>query len=121
MNYYRLLYKRKGKDNKYISTNISTFSDVLFDGQTAEMGFLRGSSSMIAVEDEHYFEKGDTISVKFCSIDKEQFEFWNVYQSMVLASVNPLATSNNQLRSNVEGGLGIWTGYGATYYLVIAK
>jgi hypothetical protein len=120
-NYYRLLYKRKGKDTRYTPTNVSTFSDVMINGKTAEMGFLRGFSSLISIEEENYFETGDTISVKFCTIDAVQFNFWNVYQAMVLASANPLATSNNQLQSNIEGGLGIWTGYGATYYLVYAK
>ncbi|HLO58786.1 MAG TPA: DUF4249 domain-containing protein [Bacteroidales bacterium] len=120
-NYYRLLYKRKGKDSRYVATNISTFNDVMINGKTAEMGFLRGYSSLADVEKENYFEKGDTVSIKFCTIDKEQFDFWNVYQSKVIASANPLATSNNLLKSNIKGGLGMWTGYGATYYLVIVK
>jgi hypothetical protein len=120
-NYYRLMYKRKGKDNMYISANISTFSDVLINGRTTEMGFLRGISDITSMDNDNYFEVGDTISVKFCTIDEEQFNFWNVYQSKMLASANPLATSNHQLKSNVNGGLGIWTGYGATYYLLYAK
>jgi hypothetical protein len=121
VNYYRVLYKIKGKDSTYISTNLSAFSDVLFNGETAEMGFLRGYSSMIAVEEDNYFEAGDTISLKFCTIDKEQFEFWNVYQNMVLAASNPLSTSNYHLKSNIDGGLGVWSGYGATYYLIYAR
>jgi hypothetical protein len=120
-NYYRLLYQRKGKDSQYVSANISTFSDKLYNGETVEMGFLRGFSSMLALEDENYFEADDTVSVKFCTIDVAQFNFWNVYQNEVLAASNPLATSNNQLNSNIVGGLGIWTGYGTTYYLVTAK
>jgi len=120
-NYYRLLYKRKGKDSTYVAVNLSTFSDAMFNGETVELGFLRGYSSMIALEDENFFETGDTISVKFCTIDREQFTFWSVYQNQVIAAANPLATSNNQLKSNIRGGLGIWTGYGTTYYLVYAK
>jgi hypothetical protein len=120
-NYYRLLYKRKGKDSTYVAANLSTFSDGLFNGKTVELGFLKGYSSMITLEEENFFEIGDTISVKFCTIDREQFTFWNVYQNQVLAAANPLATSNNQLKSNIKGGLGIWTGYGANYYLIYAK
>jgi hypothetical protein len=120
-NYYRLLYQRKGKDSQYVSTNISTFSDALINGETADLGFLRGFTSMIALEDENYFEAGDTVSVRFCTIDITQFNFWNVYQNEVLAASNPLATSNNQLNSNITGGLGIWSGYGTTYYVAHAK
>jgi hypothetical protein len=119
-NFYRLLYKRKNKDDRFLATNFSTFNDKMINGKTVEMGFLRGISSMIALEEEYYFETGDTISVKFCTIDSEQFDFWNVFQGNVISSANPLATSNNQLKSNVKGGLGIWTGYGAMYYGVVA-
>jgi len=120
-NYYRFLYKRKGKDSTYVAANLSTFSDGMFNGETVELGFLRGYTSMIALEEDNSFETGDTISVKFCTIDQDQFIFWNVYQNQVIAAANPLATSNNQLKSNVNGGLGIWSGYGANYYLVYAK
>jgi hypothetical protein len=120
-NYYRILCKRKSKDNRYVATNLSAFSDVLYNGRTVEMGFLRGYSSMIDVEEDNYFEAGDTVSVKFCTIDKAMFDFWNIYQNKVLASANPLSASNYQLKSNVKGGLGIFTGYGSTYYLVIAR
>ncbi len=119
-NFYRILYKRKGKDGRYVPGNFSTFSDILFNGKSVEMGFLRGYSSLLTTDEENYFVAGDTVSVRFCSIDRDQFSFWNGYQNAVLAAANPLATSNVQLQSNVNGGLGVWTGYGATYYLVIA-
>jgi hypothetical protein len=120
-NFYRILYKRKGKDNRFVPGNFSTFSDILFSGRTVEMGFLRGYSSLLTVDEENYFEAGDTVSVKFSSIDREQFDFWNGYQSEVLAAANPLSASYSHLKSNIRGGLGIWTGYGATYYLVYPK
>lgn len=120
-NFYRIVYKRKSKDGRYLPGNFSTFSDILFNGKTIEMGFLRGYSSLLTSDEENYFVTGDTVSVKFCSIDKDEFNFWNGYQNAVLAAANPLAASNVHLQSNVNGGLGVWTGYGATYYLVIAE
>jgi hypothetical protein len=119
-NFYRILYKRKGKDKRYVPPSISTFSDVLFNGKTVEMGFQPGFSGLPSGE-EDYFIAGDTVSIKFCTIDKVQFDFWNIYQNEVLAAANPLSTSNNTLKSNINGGLGIWTGYGASYYLVYVK
>jgi hypothetical protein len=120
-NFYRVLYKRKGKDGRYVPGNFSTFSDILFNGNTVQMGFLRSYTSLLSSDGENYFNAGDTVSVRFCSIDKDQFDFWNGYQNAVLAAANPLAASNVHLRSNVKGGLGVWTGYGATYYVVIAE
>jgi hypothetical protein len=120
-NFYRILYKRKGKDGRYLPGNFSTFSDILFNGRTIEMGFLRGYSSLLTSDEENYFVTGDTVSVKFSSIDEEEFNFWNGYQNAVLAAANPLASGNVHMHSNVNGGLGIWTGYGSTYYLVICR
>ena len=120
-NYYRILFKRIGKDSRYVPPGLSAFSDVLFNGETVEMGFLRGFSSLIDLENYNYFEKGDTVSVKFCTIDKDQFDFWNVYQNEVLSAGNPLSTGNNILKSNIEGGLGIWSGYGASNDVLIIE
>lgn len=66
------------------------------------------------------FRKGDTIILKFCSINKQTFDFWNSYQGKVL-NITAFASSPNQLKSNITGGIGIWGGYGASYYRVIAK
>lgn len=120
-NYYRVLYRRKGKDSRYLPGSLSTFSDVLFNGRVAEMAFTRGYTSLLSNSDDKYFYAGDTVSIKFCSIDREQFEFWNGYQNEVISSANPLSSGSFILHSNVNGGLGIWTGYGATYYLITGK
>lgn len=120
-NYYRILYRRKGKDSRYLPGSLSTFSDVLFNGKTAEMGFTRGYTSLLSTGEDKYFHAGDTVSIRFCSIEREQFEFWNGYQNEVISAANPLAAGNYMLKSNVHGGLGIWTGYGATYYVVVPR
>lgn len=117
-NFYRILYRRKGKDSRYLPGSLSTFSDVLFNGRSAEMAFTRGMNNLLSNSGDKNFYQGDTVSIKFCSIDRDQFEFWNGYQSEVLSAANPLATGNYMLESNINGGLGAWTGYGATYYLV---
>jgi hypothetical protein len=118
VNFYRVLYRRKGKDSRYLPGSLSTFSDVLFNGHTAEMAFTRGMTSMLSSSEDKKFYPDDTVSIKICSIDRDQFEFWNGYQNEVLSAANPLSTGNYMLKSNINGGLGVWTGYGATYYLI---
>lgn len=120
-NYYRILFQRSGKDDRYIPPFTSTFNDKFFNGNTIELGFLRGFSSMLEVEQDKNFSIGDTINVKFCAIDREQFDFWNAYQLEVISAVNPFSASNYRIKSNINGGLGIWGGYAATYYTVIAR
>ncbi|UCH14493.1 MAG: DUF4249 domain-containing protein [Bacteroidales bacterium] len=120
-NYYRLLTKRKGKDKRYVANFKSAFSDKLFNGETIVLGFTRGLADLLDLTRDNLFTLGDTISVKFCSIDREHYEFWNTYQNEILLSANPFSASNAMIKSNINNGLGVWGGYAASYYIVIAK
>jgi hypothetical protein len=120
-NYYRLLTRRKGKDKRYVASFKSAFSDKLFNGETIVQGFDRGLSDLLDFNQDNLFRLGDTISVKFCSLDKEHYEFWNTYQNEILLSANPFSASNARVKSNIENGLGVWGGYAASYFTIIAK
>jgi hypothetical protein len=58
---------RERKDSQYVQTNISTFSDAIINGKQLIWVFCE-PTSMIALEDENYFEAGDTVSVILPSI-----------------------------------------------------
>ncbi len=120
-NYYRLLTRSKGKDKRYVASFKSAFSDKLFNGESIVQGFGRGLSDLLDFTQDNLFRLGDTISVKFCSLDKEHYEFWNTYQNEILLSANPFSASNARVKSNIENGLGVWGGYAASYYTIIAK
>ena len=51
---------------------------------------------------------------------KEHFEFWDSLQAEIITSANPFAASNARVKSNLSEGLGVWGGYGVTFYTVIA-
>ena len=121
INYYRLLTRRKGKDKRYVASFKSAFSDKLFNGETIVLGFTRGLSDLLDFTQDNLFSLGDTISVKFCSLDKEHYEFWNTFQNEILLSANPFSASNARIKSNIQNGLGIWGGYAASYFTIIAK
>jgi hypothetical protein len=58
---------------------------------------------------------GDTVIVKWCSIDRGVFKFWDSYEYSIGTVGSPFSSPIN-LRSNIIGGaLGIWAGYGATF------
>jgi hypothetical protein len=120
-NYYRLLTRRKGIDRRYVASFKSAFSDQLFNGETITQGFGTGLSDLLDFTQDSYFRLGDTISVKFCSLDREHYEFWNTFQNEILLSANPFSASNARVKSNIENGLGVWGGYAASYYTIIAK
>jgi len=120
-NYYRTLTKRIGKDRRYIPTFNSVFSDETFNGDTLRLFASRGSASLLDLGENHYFDVGDTIVFKLCSIDKESYEFWNSLQKQIISSANPFTVSNEKVQTNIEGGLGIWYGCAASYDTVVAR
>jgi hypothetical protein len=121
-NYYRILTKRNSKDRRYISSMVMGIDDKFFSGQKFGFSLSRAPESYISTKGNRYFAIGDTVSIKFCTIDKAHFDFWNSFQDEVLNSSNPFASSLSTVKSNVEGdGLGIWGGYGVSFYTLIIK
>ncbi len=120
-NYYRTLTKIKGVDNKFIPTYTSVFSDNLFNGQTIDFSLSKGNTNILDIENNRFFTVGDTIILRFCSIDEEHYNFWKTLGTQVITSVNPFAVSNASVQSNIQTGLGIWGGYAVWYDTIIAK
>ena len=118
-NYYRLFSKIKGTNENYKPSYGSVFADGAFNGTTTTFPLFKGYTTSQTREDL-YFSSGDTVYVKFCAIKKESFRFWKKFQSEQVNSVNPFATSSQEIEGNVKGdGKGIWTGYGAEYNRII--
>jgi hypothetical protein len=121
-NYYRILSQVKGKDRRYYSSMIMGISDIFFSGQKFGFSIFRGQEAYLSEGNDEYFRLGDTVSIKFCTIDKAHYEFWSSFQDEILNTGNPFASSLLVIRSNIEGdGLGIWGGYGVSFYSYIIK
>jgi hypothetical protein len=121
-NYYRVLTRIKGKDTRFLSSMIMGISDAFFSGQKFGFSLFRGQKSYLSSAKNEYFSLGDTVGIKFCTIDKAHYEFWNTFQDEVLNTGNPFASSMSVIKSNIQGdGLGIWGGYGVSYYTLIIK
>jgi hypothetical protein len=122
VDYYKILTQTVGKDKRYVPTrDISTFSDRYFSGETIKFGLLRGMGSILELGEKQLYRLGDTVNIKFCTLDKEHYEFWNSVQAEIISSSNPYAASYKTIQSNIMGGYGIWGGYGASYYTLVVK
>ena len=131
-------YERNRKDTLICDTiNYPDFplklvdsgSDILINGETFETYFPRPKESGFPTgtyNSAHYeiCENGDTLAfkndiviIKFCQIDKESMKFWRGLTRQSGNNGNPFAEPLN-LVSNINGGLGIWTGYSPVYYKV---
>jgi len=108
-------------------------SDVLFNGESFETYFprpIKGAGFPFgAYNAEHYktyynngsldsvFISHDVVIIKFCQIDEESLKFWRALVRQAGTNGNPFSEPIN-LVSNINGGMGVFTGYGSVYYKV---
>lgn len=125
-NYVRAFSKRQG-EVQWSSDFSSIYSDDLVNGQTVDFVLRRGKEAYIFADSSSfsefgYFEKGDTISVKWCSIDRPHYLFWLTLNAATGGSGNPFSTPtvvSTNIKANRGRGLGIWGGYGSIVYQYI--
>ena len=117
-NYYRYFTKRN-KATFYPGRGNSVFDDRLFNGEVINWNLERAGNSNDSFNVKTYgmFWKGDTVVVKFCTLDAAQYDFWETFEQ-ASHSGGPFANPV-QIKSNITGGLGIWGGYGSIYHTII--
>lgn len=120
-NYYRTFTSIQNKDKIFIPTLISCFDDKYFNGKKFTFSLRQGPETYLKPIKNVYFKRGDTILVKVSRIDKASYDFWMGYENEIINSGNPFAASHTIIYSNINGGLGVWCGYGSSYYTVVAK
>lgn len=119
-NYYRLLFMREGIDSRFKSIPIQALDDRFFSGANFGFSFTPAGTSYINAPEDDFFNFGDTVDIKFCTMDKAQFDFWSGYQNEVMNATNPFASSLVGIQSNVQGtGLGNFGGFGVSRYKFI--
>lgn len=127
-NFYRLFAKRQGYTAYLPAGNRSAFDDRLANGQSTAFNFVRpdqipvwaqSDSIFDSNEDERfYFKRGDTIMVKFASLDAISYKFVRSYEIAATSFGNPFSAPTF-VRSNIKGGLGGFVGYGVMYYTYV--
>jgi hypothetical protein len=121
---YRMYTQRLGKDDRFLPANGSVFDDKFFNGLVFEAFLWRGHELGTNEPDDFgetrlYFKQGDTIAIKFCTIDQPHFQFLNTFEIAAFNNGNPFAAPA-AVKTNIEGGLGIWGGYGVRYDTIVA-
>lgn len=62
-----------------------------------------------------FFFRGDTVTLRWCAIDKAVYNFYRTFEYATGTVGNPFA-SPVSVETNIRGGaLGIWAGYGTSY------
>lgn len=113
------------KDSDFIAPLGSVIDDEFFNGLTFEFSAFRGiASGSQHPEDQFdhpefgYFKVGDTVVVKNCTIDRDVYRALASYESAILGQGSPFSIPADML-TNVEGGRGLFAGYGVSLDTVI--
>lgn len=123
-NYYRVFTWILGSQSGYIPSYQSTLSDRTFNGTVFRHPILKRPDDFTSIGNEIFFTEGDTVNLKFCHLDMTHFDFWRTLEQELYSVGNPFGSAGNQIATNITGtkaALGVWGGYGASYYQIILK
>ncbi len=116
-NYYIISSKVKGESNIYKPT-MGAWCDNDF---SKEIPVYR---SIDIVNNQNYrlfYNENDTVDIRLEHIDKVAYDYWFGFTENFLSVANPIVPYYHNIKSNIEGGLGVWYGYGSNEYRVIVK
>lgn len=119
--YYKVFTKTNGLESRFFGAFLGTFSGNDYD---EENGFdiTRGVHS--SYDDDrfnHYFQKGDRVTVKLCTMEQSLFDFWKVYDNNVSLSGNLFFTFAENCPHTFSNALGYWAAYGMSRYSITVR
>ena len=116
--YIRYYTKRNGEP--FFPALNSVFDDLVIDGKTYELQLDPGvDRNAEREEEEHFFNKGDTVTLKLCNIDKPTFDFWRTIEYGYACVGNPFSSPVKVL-GNIRGGaVGYFGGFAAQYHTIV--
>ncbi len=122
-NFYQVETLLDKHDSIYIPTLYGNLNDDNFIAPVVSFQIFRGKSFSFEDHSDYKpnFEDGDLIYVKLRTMNKEGFEFWNSWQNEIINGQSPIFPNTTSLKSNIDGGIGVWSGYGQQTILVRAK
>lgn len=126
-NCYRWFAKRLTKDLFYAAPFNSVFDDRFVDGKDFSFGYERGAQPNQTQADskdpeQGFYRVGDTVVVKFCTINRNDYNFWYSYYQNQSSNGNPFSAPSN-IRSFINGdnALGGFFGYSPTFDTLVIK
>jgi hypothetical protein len=114
--YYKVFTKVQGADSSFVSAFLGLTDDTIITEDIQEIPINKGIS--LNGSRESHFKQDDIVFVKFCTLDKTSWEYWNDFEEIESLTSNPFFPITTDIRSNINGGLGYWAGYGSNYYKV---
>ncbi len=99
----------------------SVFDDQIIDGTTYDVDVDKGvnRNQTIDLNEYAFFQRGDTVVVKFCNIDKATYDFWRTMEYNYQSIGNPFSSPTKVIGNISNNALGYFGGYAAQYVPII--
>jgi hypothetical protein len=116
---YIRYFTKRNRESFYPAFN-SVFDDQIIDGTTYEVEVERGVDRTQDLSDDYtLFDKGDTVTMKLCQIDKATFDFWRTMEFSYANIGNPFGSPTKVLSNISNGALGYFGGYAPQFKTII--
>lgn len=99
----------------------SVYDDQITDGTIYDIQIEKGvdRNQKIDMNNYSFFQRGDSVTVKFCNIDKATFDFWRTMEYNYQSIGNPFSSPTQVLGNISNGALGYFGGYGVQYISLV--
>ncbi|MEP6514341.1 MAG: DUF4249 domain-containing protein [Parafilimonas sp.] len=101
----------------------SAFDDEVVDGTTYDFqiprGFNKADTVTTGADDFGFFRYGDTVTFKFCNIDKATYDFWRTWEFSYQSNGNPFSSPAVVIGNISNNALGAFCGYAAQFRTII--
>ena len=113
-------YYTKSNAEPFLPGLNSVFDDQVIDGTTYTFPVDKGvDKNAEREEDEAFFNRGDSVTVKLCNIDKATYDFWRTFEFSYQSVGNPFSNPTKIL-SNISGdALGYFGGYASQFRFIV--
>lgn len=116
---YIRYFTKRNNEPFYPGLN-SVYDDQVIDGSTYIIQVERGIERTGSNEEGYsFFNKGDTVTLKLCNIDKATYDFWRTMEFTYVSVGNPFSSPTKVISNISGGGLGYFGGYAAQYRTII--
>lgn len=116
---YTRYFTKRNSESFYPGLN-SVYDDQVIDGSSFEVQVERGVDRNVSQPEGYtFFNKGDTVTLKICNIDKATFDFWRTMEFTYASVGNPFSSPTKVVSNIKGGGLGSFGGYAAQYRTII--
>jgi len=120
-NYYQIATRVEGVDEIFVPCLYGNYNSRNFVSPDVRLQISRGITIFPKINFEAHYNDGDRIFVRLRTMPKEGFDFWNIWQNEIVNVQNAVFPANSSLKSNINGGIGIWCGYGQSTVGIVAR